>query len=84
MEIEAALARNVRVIPVLVDNAVMPRRQQLPDSLEPLVRRNALELSYNRYSYDLGRLLEAVEKVVGQPTAPSPTSRMPSLPSGSI
>ena len=42
LEIEAALARNVRVIPVLVDNTPMPRRQQLPDSLAPLAHRNAL------------------------------------------
>jgi hypothetical protein len=54
LEIEAALARNVRVIPVLVDNTPMPRPQQLPDSLVRLARRNALELSYNRYAYDLG------------------------------
>jgi hypothetical protein len=74
LEIEAALARNIRVIPVLVDNTLMPRRQQLPDSLVPLARRNALELSYNRYAYDLGRLLEAVEKVVGHTTAPSAAS----------
>jgi hypothetical protein len=64
LEIEAALARNVRVIPVLVDNTLMPRHQQLPESLMPLARRNALELTYNRYEYDLGRLLKAVEKIV--------------------
>jgi hypothetical protein len=36
-----------------VDNTLMPRRQQLPDSLAPLARRNALELTYNRYEYEL-------------------------------
>jgi tetratricopeptide (TPR) repeat protein len=72
LEIQAALARDVRVIPVLVDNTPMPSRQQLPDSLESLARRNALELSYNRYAYDLGRLLEAVEKVVGHTAASTP------------
>jgi hypothetical protein len=40
LEIEAALARNVRVIPVLVDNTPMPSPQQLPDSLKSLARRN--------------------------------------------
>jgi tetratricopeptide (TPR) repeat protein len=77
LEIEAALARNVRVIPVLVDNTSMPRPQQLPDSLAPLARRNALELTYNRYDYDLGRLLKAVEKVVGQTAAPTATPSSP-------
>jgi hypothetical protein len=45
LEIEAALSRKVRVIPVLVDGARMPRADELPDSLAALVRRQALELS---------------------------------------
>jgi hypothetical protein len=72
LEVEAALARNIRVIPVLVDNARMPRRHELPESLMPLARRNALELTHNRYTYDLGRLLEAVETVLGLSNADGP------------
>jgi hypothetical protein len=45
LEIEAALERNVLVIPILVDGARMPRADELPDSLARLVRRQALELS---------------------------------------
>jgi TIR domain len=41
VEIEAALTRNVRVIPILVDGAMMPRADQLPASLAMLARRNA-------------------------------------------
>jgi hypothetical protein len=33
LEIEAALQRNVRVIPILVDGATMPRADELPSSL---------------------------------------------------
>ena len=33
LEIEAALTRNVRVIPILVDGARMPRADELPPSL---------------------------------------------------
>jgi hypothetical protein len=40
LEIEAALARDVRVIPILVDGAVMPGRDDLPESLAGLARRN--------------------------------------------
>jgi hypothetical protein len=36
LEIEAALARDVRVIPILVGDAVMPRRDDLPESLAPV------------------------------------------------
>jgi hypothetical protein len=77
LEIQAALARNIRVIPVLVDNTPMPGRQQLPDSLVPLARRNALELSYNRYAYDLGRLLEVIERIMGHDIGPTPAAASP-------
>ena len=45
IEIEAALARKLRVIPILVEGAGMPREEQLPESLRPLARRQALELN---------------------------------------
>src|SRR5437016_4343933 len=53
LEIAAALARGVRVIPVLVQGAQMPRPQDLPEDLLPLSRRNALELSDARWKYDV-------------------------------
>src|ERR1700733_9408260 len=52
LEIEAALARQVRVIPVLVDGARMPRAEELPPSLAKLTRRQALELSPVRFDAD--------------------------------
>jgi hypothetical protein len=36
IEVEAALARNIPVIPVLVQNAAMPQLRDLPASLAPL------------------------------------------------
>ena len=36
MEIGAALKRKIRVIPVLVDGALMPRSTDLPEDLKPL------------------------------------------------
>ena len=82
LEIEAALNRGIRVIPVLVDGALMPRRQELPTELAPLARRNALELSYNRFEYELERLVKAVERVIGPAKnaiadTPMPTPRPP-------
>ena len=38
LEIEAALTRNVRVIPVLIDAARLPRTEELPASVAGLVR----------------------------------------------
>src|ERR1700758_5203841 len=40
IEIAAALARDIPVIPVLLD-ARMPRGSELPDALKPLARRHA-------------------------------------------
>ena len=62
MEIVAALKRNIRVIPVLVDRAQMPRKEDLPEALAPLSRRNAIELSETRFHTDVNRLIEAIEK----------------------
>ena len=57
-EVQAALERGVRVVPVLVDGARPLRSEQLPAELQKLARLNALELSYGRYEYDAGRLLD--------------------------
>lgn len=46
IEIEWAFKRGVKVIPVLVNNAVMPTASQLPDSLKSLAR--CLSKSYPR------------------------------------
>jgi len=62
MEIVAALQRNIRVIPVLLGGAQMPRKQDLPEALAPLSRRNAIELSETRFHADVKRLIEAIEK----------------------
>ena len=57
LEIERALARDgVEVIPVLVDGARLPPREELPPSLLALRRRNAFELSDRRWDYDVDLL----------------------------
>jgi hypothetical protein len=79
LEIEAALSRGVRVIPVLVNEARMPRAEELPDSLAALVRRQALELSPARFDFDTSRLLKVLDRVLAdvqaaqQDPAPMPT-----------
>jgi hypothetical protein len=81
LEVEAALRRSeVRVIPVLVQGARMPSAEELPPSLADLARRNALELSDARWSYDVGRLMTTVERVLGgrpRPAVPSDRAEPP-------
>jgi WD40 repeat protein len=84
LEIEAALTRGIRVIPVLVDGARMPRAADLPPSLAKLVRRQALELSPSRFDFDTGRLLRVLDsslaEVRARPAGTEPRLPMPPAP----
>jgi TIR domain-containing protein len=71
-EIKTALRRGVRVIPVLIDGAKPPRQQDLPADLHKLARLNALELSYDRYQYDSGRLLGLIQQRLAMVSEPAP------------
>ena len=64
-EVQTALERGVRVIPVLVDGARAPKTPQLPVELQKLARLNALGLSYDRYQFDADRLLDVVARILG-------------------
>jgi hypothetical protein len=66
LEIEAALARKVRVIPILVEGANMPRADELPPSLAALARRQALELSPSRFDFDTSRLFRVLDKTLAE------------------
>jgi hypothetical protein len=44
LEIEAALARDIPIVPVLVGRASMPREKDLPDGLKALAYRHAAEV----------------------------------------
>jgi len=58
-EIEAGLRRpDVRVIPILIHGASMPAAGDLPESLVPLTRRQACELTRSYFHPGVQRLLE--------------------------
>jgi hypothetical protein len=80
LEIAAALERDIRVIPILVEGAAMPRRRQLPADLAKLARRNAFTLRHESFRFDADRLLDAIEPVLrakAAPAASSPTQATP-------
>jgi hypothetical protein len=60
LEIEAALKRNIRVVPILVDSADLPQPAKLPDSLVQLTRRQAYELRDTTFRADADRLIEII------------------------
>ena len=49
IEIESALAQKKRVIPVLVNDARMPRSTELPEGPKPFARCNAVWLTHERF-----------------------------------
>jgi hypothetical protein len=61
-EIAAAFQRKVRVIPVLVRGARMPRSDDLPDALKELARRQAVELTDARWDSDLSLFEQALSE----------------------
>jgi hypothetical protein len=64
LEVEAALTRDVRVIPLLVDGAQPLRADDLPSSLGPLARRQASRLTHDNFSGDVDKLVESLLRVV--------------------
>jgi hypothetical protein len=78
LEVESALARRIRVIPVLVQDAPMPGAEELPASLARLARRNAIELSDARWAYDADRLAHVIREILEEsPAAPLPAPAAP-------
>lgn len=63
VEVESALSRGIRVIPVLVEDADMPDARELPAELAGLVRRNALRIRHESFRQDVLRLIAALERV---------------------
>ncbi|MEM9722922.1 MAG: SUMF1/EgtB/PvdO family nonheme iron enzyme [Bacteroidota bacterium] len=64
IELEAALKREIPVIPVLIRGAEVPTEASLPDSLKDFSYRNGTRLrSGSDLFYDLERLIQGIERV---------------------
>jgi hypothetical protein len=69
VEIEAALTRGVRVIPVLVDGARMPTAAELPPELAMLAQQPPLSLGAANPEGDVGRLIQALDQSIAARSA---------------
>jgi hypothetical protein len=65
MELTTALRRQIPILPILVDGAVMPPVEELPRELAPLARRQALEVDDARFDADMEQLFGCVRDLSG-------------------
>jgi hypothetical protein len=92
LEVGSALKRKVRVVPILVEGALMPTGDDLPEDLRALTRRQAVELRDSRWDADVEDLIASLERIPGtaagisqSPSHPSPQpppQPIPTPPSG--
>jgi hypothetical protein len=61
-EVQAGLSRNIPVIPVLFDQANLPRAENLPQEIAQLTRRQAVWISHDKFSSDFTVLLRQLSK----------------------
>lgn len=80
LETATALKRGIRVVPVLVGGALMPRAEELPDELRPLARRQAIEISHKQWDATTDELIRALEGMLSDSPTIEPAPRPDSLP----
>ncbi len=61
IEIASALKHEKLVIPVLVGRAGMPAPVDLPEDISHLARRNAFEMSHQKFSQDMQQLIDRIK-----------------------
>ena len=66
IEIAAALAREILVIPVLVDGTHMPKASELPASLKPFALRNAIQVRNTNFGNDAEVLVAKICEALGR------------------
>ena len=74
VEIETALLRDIRVVPVLVEGAVLPQTDDLPPSLRALIRRQAFGLSHAGFRSEVTRLIADLDQFLGAEPGRSATN----------
>ncbi len=63
LEIATALSKDIHVIPLLVEDAAIPKTAELPKNLHALVRRNGMEIGHTRFNTDVDLLIQGLETI---------------------
>src|SRR5262245_60257926 len=71
IEIAAALARGIPVIPILLDGTRIPKAAELPDNIRGLASRQGLEVRAATFRSDAARLIRGLKAL--------PSERRPSI-----
>jgi hypothetical protein len=77
LELARALARDVRVVPILVGGASLPAPTELPDELKGLVRRQAVVLHDETWHQDVNGLVGSLGTEPAVPTTRRPRWLVP-------
>ena len=76
-EIETGLRREIRVVPVLVHGAALPRPEELPEGLRPLARRQAFPMPDESFRSQAQVLVERLRPVVDPGAVATPREPEP-------
>jgi CHASE2 domain-containing sensor protein len=67
-EIEIALSKGIRVFPVLVEHATMPKAELFPESIRQIAYLNAVAVNPGiDFDHQLSRLVRSLEKIANTP-----------------
>ena len=67
LEIERALALGVPVIPVLVGGMALPKKADLPPSLQPLTDHHTASISHAGFAHEMAGLAGDIQALLGKP-----------------
>ncbi len=80
IEIRGALERKIPVIPVLLDAAQMPTKDELPGDIKALTRRHAEFVDFRTFDTDVERLIKQLQ--IGKDAAPALSEPVPTTVTG--
>src|SRR5205085_2521997 len=63
IEVATAFRQGVKVIPVLIEDVQMPRRDDLPEEIRPVATIQARRLRDEDWDHDVGLLIEDLEQI---------------------
>ena len=65
-ELETALGKGLTVVPVLYGRATLPKEEQLPPTLHPILGFQTIPFSIERWNYDSDTLVNALKDLLGE------------------